>query len=322
MLIAVNYHYIRENFASKHPSIFGLTPFEFEEQLIAIGKEGDFVSQDDILKSLNDELTLPQKSIIITFDDGLQEQYMYAKPVLDKLGIPAIFYINPINIQEGKISTVHKIHLLRAEYGFSFIDTDLINPVDFLSSKEKFIAENHYSYDNKLTAYYKYYLNFKLSPLQQQKLVDTIFEKNLGEEELKSKDLYMNESQIKSLIDQGQIGSHSYDHLPLGCLDDDNLLQDMFSKTNDFFDERFNFKPRSISYPYGSYEACRGKVRDLAREFGYKFGFTMERAANSDVNSNSLMLSRFDCNDVVKGKNALFKAGKMFENAKQSEWRI
>ena len=40
MLIALNYHYIREDFTSKYQSIFGLKPQEFEHQLIELSKYG------------------------------------------------------------------------------------------------------------------------------------------------------------------------------------------------------------------------------------------------------------------------------------------
>ena len=38
MLIASNYHYIRNSFESKYPSIFGLTPAEFKLQVEAMAK--------------------------------------------------------------------------------------------------------------------------------------------------------------------------------------------------------------------------------------------------------------------------------------------
>lgn len=53
MLIAVNYHYIRERFDEPYPSIFGVTPSEFAQQLDALGAEATFVGASDIVDALD-----------------------------------------------------------------------------------------------------------------------------------------------------------------------------------------------------------------------------------------------------------------------------
>ncbi len=95
MLIVSNYHYIREDFTAKHPSIFGLTPKQFRLQMEELSKAGSFISQKDLLKFRNKKFD--KNYILITFDDGLKEQYELAKPILDAMGIPFIFFINTAN---------------------------------------------------------------------------------------------------------------------------------------------------------------------------------------------------------------------------------
>ena len=53
MLIAVNYHYIRERFNEPYPSIFGVTPIEFAEQLNVLGTEATFVGASDVLEAID-----------------------------------------------------------------------------------------------------------------------------------------------------------------------------------------------------------------------------------------------------------------------------
>ena len=111
MLAVANFHYIRTDFNSEFPSIFGRTPAEFEFQLQELSRQGKFISQQDILENRVSE---EDRAILITFDDGLKEQFELARPILDRMGIPFICFINTVNFKEQKLSTVHKIHLLRS----------------------------------------------------------------------------------------------------------------------------------------------------------------------------------------------------------------
>jgi len=48
MLLATNFHYLRSSFETPYPSIFGLTPEQFEHQIDVLGKESNYVSAVDI----------------------------------------------------------------------------------------------------------------------------------------------------------------------------------------------------------------------------------------------------------------------------------
>ncbi len=115
MLAAANFHYIRENFAAPFPSIFGVTPKQFEDQLDALGQSGAFLSAGDIADIIASKKAMPERAWVITYDDGLREQYDLAWPILQRKGIPAIFYINTRPIEESMVVTTHKIHLLRSK---------------------------------------------------------------------------------------------------------------------------------------------------------------------------------------------------------------
>jgi peptidoglycan/xylan/chitin deacetylase (PgdA/CDA1 family) len=114
MLTVSNYHYIRPKFDAKYPSIFGVNPSQFKKQLLLLRDKGEIIFPQDFISNSKYILESKENFYFITFDDGLKEQYDYALPVLDELGIPAIFFVNSSNFFEKKISTVHKIHLLRS----------------------------------------------------------------------------------------------------------------------------------------------------------------------------------------------------------------
>jgi peptidoglycan/xylan/chitin deacetylase (PgdA/CDA1 family) len=53
-----------------------------------------FATLDEIVKYVKAEITLPEKTIAITFDDGFQDNHRYAFPALKQRGINATIFIN------------------------------------------------------------------------------------------------------------------------------------------------------------------------------------------------------------------------------------
>ena len=307
MLTVCNFHYIRSHFDAPFPSIFGVTPSEFENQLCELAKIGEFINQSQLINDIDFILDSDKNYILITFDDGLQEQYLLAKPILDRHNIQAIYFINSINFIEKKVSLMHKIHLLRSQISpedlVNRIQNELSLDATNLTAEERSKAELHYNYDNKESAHLKYLLNFKLSTDQTTKIIDALFLVNFDADEVVS-DLYMTTNQLQELTRMNMLGSHSHSHFALGLLSPENIANEIYI-TREFIDNFEHNKQHSISYPYGSIEACKNPVQTIAKQHGYSVGFTMERGINNK-NSNKLLLKRFDCNDLPGGKNEIF----------------
>jgi len=316
MLAVANYHYIRDDFSAKYPSIFGLTPKEFEQQLIALSKQGEFISQDKLLDY--QDRPFDKDYLLVTFDDGLKEQYSLAKPILDRLGIPFVFFINTSNYEDRKVSLVHKIHMLRSIMPSLELLQLIIKSFKLeLSEIEQHKALKHYNYDDAETAKLKYLLNFKLTHLEQQELIDPIFNENYDEKAV-AKSLYFEDEMLEVLFNNGNLGSHSHNHVPLGKLSLRELDLEL-KKTQDFFLDKFS-KPASIlSYPYGSFEASSG-ISESLEKYNFKLAFTMERAVNNNIQNAPYLISRYDCNDLPLGKSDLFKTKAIFEKPLFRKW--
>lgn len=301
MLTVSNYHYIRPEFKSKYPSIFGITPMMFENQLRALRNEGDFLHPKDLLADFENVMQSKENYHFVTFDDGLKEQYEYALPVLDALNIPAIFFANSVNLDEKRTTTVHKIHLLRSIISSSEM-LEKLAKVDTVSltDTEKERAQTIYRYDDAQSSELKYLLNFKMDFVVQEQIINTIFADYFDEVAI-TDSLYMDEKMVTELAQQGCLGSHTHRHYPLGLLDAGKIQYELEHSKN-FFEKLTDVSIDMISYPYGTPEACTDEVAAIARNAGYKVGFTTNRGTN-DLTQNALLLNRFDCNDLIGGKN-------------------
>lgn len=301
MLNVCNYHYIRENFESKFPSIFGVTPLFFEKQLKAIRTVGDFITPAQLVDDAEIILNSKDTYYLVSFDDGLKEQIEMAVPILEHLNLQAIFFANSINRNEQKVSTVHKIHLLRSTISSQemFKRMNLSTKIA-LSEVDKKQAIKTYRFDDDESAILKYVLNFKLNFKDQELIVDRLFRENFDENEV-LENLYMTEKDLIYLANKGCLGSHTHSHYPLGLLTDENIKFELKHSKN-YFEALTNLNINLLSYPYGTPEIVTETVAEIAGDLGYTFGFTTTQGTNSDK-SNRLLLNRFDCNDLIGGKN-------------------
>jgi peptidoglycan/xylan/chitin deacetylase (PgdA/CDA1 family) len=92
------YHYIRVNPNPKDTIGYNLsvTPQNFEEQMRWARDHGFFtISMTDLYQALVDGRPLDSHSFILTFDDGYDDLYTAALPVLRRYDLTAIAYIVP-----------------------------------------------------------------------------------------------------------------------------------------------------------------------------------------------------------------------------------
>lgn len=90
------YHSVRPIYDGMSDEVkqFTVTPESFESQLQYLRDSGYFaVSFDDLVDAMEGKRILPANSVVITLDDGWQNQYIYAFPLLRKYNMPATFFI-------------------------------------------------------------------------------------------------------------------------------------------------------------------------------------------------------------------------------------
>ena len=110
----VMYHYIRDLKNSRYPNIKGLDIEKFKKQLKFFKENYNFIRIEDIISYYKNpkEKKLPEKAILLTFDDGYKDHYTYVLPVLLENDIQGCFYIPTKCFQNKKVLDVNKIHFI------------------------------------------------------------------------------------------------------------------------------------------------------------------------------------------------------------------
>ena len=321
MLVAVNYHYVRPSFDQPHDGVHGLTPDQFQRQLETLSRTATFVGLNDVRQALSGS-PLPERSLLVTFDDGLREQLEHAWPVLNRMGIPAAFFVNTAPILDRRVLTVHKIHLLRAYVEpralLALLEDEASEAgIPITCSWDPSVADQ-YPYDSQEAASLKYLLNFKLTWSDREVLVNACFGQVFPDEAAISESLYLGRAQMGELAERGCLGSHAHDHLPLGLLPKP-MIQSQVQTASDLLETWTGTRPFALSYPYGPKEACTAEAARAAAEAGVEFAFTMERAGNAHL-ERPLHLARFDCNDVPGGKACSLSSDAFWYSLPQRDW--
>ena len=90
-ILVLNYHQI-DNKANP----LAIPPATFDAQMKYLVDSGCVtITPDELYAGLNGELELPEKPVLITFDDGYIDNYTNAFPILKKYGLHATIFVIP-----------------------------------------------------------------------------------------------------------------------------------------------------------------------------------------------------------------------------------
>lgn len=65
----------------------------FEGQMELLAREFHPVSLDQVGRFVRGDEDLPERAVVVTFDDGYADNFEMAMPILDRVGVPAAFYV-------------------------------------------------------------------------------------------------------------------------------------------------------------------------------------------------------------------------------------
>lgn len=99
------YHHMlkkRENRYKNNESVIHVE--DFEEQMKYLHEQGYYtIKPEELKKYLKGEICLPEKSIMITFDDGHRSNFVYAYPIMKKYGFKGTIFMITKVIYEDKV---------------------------------------------------------------------------------------------------------------------------------------------------------------------------------------------------------------------------
>ena len=231
-------HQVR-NYTRKH-----LPAADFQAMLEGLERAGHALSMDDVATTCRSGKPFPKGAFAITFDDGFENNLTVARPILNRLGIPATVYVTSRFIDENGMSWIDRI-----EYAMELVSTGILkfpwsqNAFPFTTAAEKIAILGDIRTQVKSTP-----------DLDVDAFVSDIF-RQLDLEEIRSSreqlDQKMTWDQVRDWCADGfLVGGHSHTHAILSFLSPTQLEREIDVSLK-MMSEKAGIVTPHYSYPEG-----------------------------------------------------------------------
>jgi peptidoglycan/xylan/chitin deacetylase (PgdA/CDA1 family) len=288
-LIVLMYHSVLDDPRECADSI-GLSnihgTLNFRKQMEVLARNYNPVTIEDIRLFLSEGKKLPRKSVAVTFDDGYADNFEVAAPVLNRLGIPASFYLTVESVETGRLPWFCRLrHAFATTRKESWVD----------ATGRTLALSNAEQREAALMAASEY-----LTRLVGSAVLGTVgsIERNLGTQPLAPKKrLMMTWQEAKRLRQEGHvIGSHSLTHPNLAHIADDDLNHEL-TESKRKIENQLAAPVVHFSYPAAALTVSwTERTVRAAERAGYKTAVTTTRGLVSKE-ANALALHRIGAPD-------------------------
>ena len=306
------YHYVRDLKKLRYPGIQGLDINLFKEQIDYMRKHYHIITMEEVIHSIDNQVKIPEKSVLLTFDDAYLDHYNNVFPILDKHKLQGSFYTPSKAITEHTVLDVNKIHFILAAVEDKLNLVNDLKALVIIYQKEYQLEDFDYYYkklaqssrmDTKDVMFIKKLLQVELVEELRITIVDTLFKKYIGiSENAFSRELYMNEEQLKHMLRSGHhIGNHGYNHYWWNSLNKEEMSKELDLSISFLEKLGVDMNNWTACYPYGSYDS---QSIDMLNKRGCKLAVTTEvDIAKTDKNTRFIM-PRLDTNDLPNNHSA------------------
>jgi len=241
---------------------------EVYSAILELKKHYKIISIDDAVEQLKTG-TVESESVVLTFDDGFQDNFKNLYPLLKRHNIPATYYINA-----SVIGTENSLWFqIIINFFYSIKETSITieltgNSFDLSSSKKRYQAA--FEFMRYLQANHK-----------PEEFLD-IIERVAGDGRRPSlEDLHMTWEELEVLSQDSliTIGAHSYNHYPLGYCDEKLSEYEIVTSITEL-EKKLNIRINHFSYPRGHVEDFNDHHIKCLREQNINSGVSTIRGVN------------------------------------------
>lgn len=261
MLRVLTYHRVAQPDEDPHldPGLVSATPDVFETQMRYLADRYRVVSLQEVRASVNGGATLPDRAVLVTFDDAYVDFARNAWPVLQQLHLPATLFVPTAFPGHPERSFWwDRLHRAIENCGMEQLDCGTLGTFPLITPEERRATLSF------LRAAVK-----RLPHGAAMRLVDSVCERcGTGDEWPPS---VLDWEELRNLAGKGlSVVAHTRSHALLTRLPPEASRAELEGAREDLRRE-LGTTPIALAYPAGDHDAA---VVDLARRTGYELAFT------------------------------------------------
>jgi peptidoglycan/xylan/chitin deacetylase (PgdA/CDA1 family) len=200
-------------------SLGGITHSElvFRAQMELLARDFRPISLDQAVKHVLGDDDLPERSVVVTFDDGYADNHEVAMPILNQVGVPATFYVTVDCVENRRLPWPSRLR-------FALYSTKLTMWVD--SAAKTWILNDPAEREEALLASCD--VCCQLSGAAQEAFVSRVEQELEASVPSQSGSLMMSYDQLRTLTQRGHtVGSHTMTHPNMAYLKEDEARHEL-----------------------------------------------------------------------------------------------
>lgn len=238
-----------------------VSPEYFRDFLIEQSRKIEFVDIEQAVRIIEGDVITKKPFGVITFDDGYDDNFTYAYPILKELGIPFTIYIS-----------VELVNDQSPIWNYPLIIERIIREHDTLTLGNGLqLTCSTIDEKNNVFRHLKALL-FSLPYATMKDDFIRMFDKYLNDDIFPSNTMTWNQIQALANDPLCTIGSHTMSHCRLAMSDSEILMYEL-QKSKQILSEKIGKSVEHLSYPYGWITDVSTQAAELAQRVGYKTAF-------------------------------------------------
>lgn len=255
------------------PELISVTPAEFEWQMEYVKQHLNPISLSELVGYVKGKNKLPPRPVIITFDDGFDDNYRCAYPILKKKGVPATIFLSTGYI--GSRGTFWYDQLVYDICAAKELDINVVDLDVVITRNDSIEMKREKAYEI-LEAVKKISNTERLNVLER---IGLICKPDRKQEDL-AKSVPLTWEQVKEMSNNGiEYGSHTVTHPIMSNLNVAELKTELVNSKNRI-EEMVGMPVETIAYPVGMAYAFNNSVIKAAKSAGYVLGLSYIHGTN------------------------------------------
>jgi peptidoglycan/xylan/chitin deacetylase (PgdA/CDA1 family) len=292
------YHYVHDSSPALDSSdpgrpdgVRGLSRAEFCSQLDRLCSAREPIDWATLYAWTTGTRNVPDRSFLLTFDDGLLDHAEVVAPILEGRGLRGVFFVPGAILAAHNMLPAHMIHVLLSRLkDVEFTEElhrgllavaggrewarrlrDLVDAPE--GSLDDIEGRRLYHYESTARARLKFFLTMTIPIALRNDVVASLFTRHVGSSQRWARHWYLSWDDLVRMRSKGHtIGGHGDAHEPYSRLTPDERRRDLL-RTAAILREGLGHDLRPFSFPYGR---ATDDPAQLARDTGFVHAFGTE----------------------------------------------
>lgn len=249
------------------PLQLAVTPHHFEEHIKYLRSAYNLITPEEFFFSKKNKKKFSEKTVLITFDDGYEDNCNEALPVLEQYKAQALFFITTSNLNTACENWWDDLERIFLE-GENF-------PSELKINGENEIRFKTFSLEDRRNAYWSLQPILKFTkPSQRDDIMRQLHLWKGISDEGRPTHRMMTTDELKKMADSESafIGAHTHSHASLGCLAFEEQLSEI-KKSKEVLEKLTGKKINHLAYPFGTRKDFNNHTVKVCENLDIEFAF-------------------------------------------------